>query len=72
MNRFLESELISGKSGRDLIQIDINNVENLKPIPKLEIGEPTKPFLQMMSGDQVLGLKKEIQRFQKPVAQYLQ
>ena len=53
MKRFLKHELISGKSGRYVIQIDINNVENLKPIAELEIGEPTKCFLQKMSGNQV-------------------
>ena len=54
------------------MQIDLNNVENLKPITKPEIGEPTKPFLHKMSHNQVLGLKKDMQRFYKVVAQYLQ
>ena len=51
MIRFLKSKLISGKSGRDLMQIDVNNVENWKPIAELEIGEQTKPSLQKMSGN---------------------
>ena len=72
MNRFLKNELVTGKAGKDLMKVDLSVAENLKPLTELEIGEPTKQILQKLNANQVLGIKKEMQRFYIVVAHYLQ
>jgi len=71
MLRFLTTDAVGTRSGKHLLEINIRNMANMRPIDQLEIGECTKKAMTAVKKEQHKGILMDMRNFYICGAEYL-
>jgi hypothetical protein len=69
--RFIRSECVNNKTGKDLKEIDVRSAANLRPLSEMDIGETTRQTLDTVKQEKHKGLLMDMQHFYKTCAESL-
>ena len=70
--RFVQMEVMSKKNGKHLCEIDVNDVENMRALKILEVGEATKKAMSTIKKEQHKIILLQMRGFFYKAAEYLQ